>query len=131
MITPVDSVDEAEAYVDFDVLEPEYLTPGLELASIEVVPHPFSGLYVVQRWRNAETGDGFFIEQQRNVDPFGGDPIVISGVPGESLLLPPSPDVGQRLILFWSVDGIGRTMAGFLSETFPEAELLRIAESMR
>ncbi len=86
---------------------------------------------MVQTWRNAETGDGFIFEQQGNVDPPGGDPILISGIPGESLLLPPIPDVGQRMILFWSVDGVGRTMVAFLSETFTEAELIRIAESMR
>jgi len=127
----VDTAEEAEAYLDFDVLEPDYLPAGMELTSLDVRPHPFSGPYVMQIWRNAGTGDGFFFEQQRNVDPPGGDPILISGVPGESLLLPPIPDIGQRMILFWSVDGVGRTMVTFLSETFTESELIRIAESMR
>jgi hypothetical protein len=129
--TRVDTADEAEKYLDFDVLEPDYLPADMELASIDVMPHPLSGPYVVQRWRNAGTGDGFFIEQQRNVDSPGGDPIVISGESGEVLLLPPIPDVGQRMILFWSVDGVGRTMVAFLSEAFTESELIRIAESMR
>lgn len=127
----VDTAEEAEAYLDFDVLEPGYLPADMELASIDVMPHPFSGPYVVQRWRNAETGDGFFMEQQRNVAPPGGDPIVISGIPGESLLFPARPDRGQLMVLFWSVDGVGRTMVTFLSETFTESELIRIAESMR
>jgi hypothetical protein len=127
----VDTADEAEAYLDFDVLGPDYLPAGLELASIDVMPHPASGPYVVLRWRNAETGDGFFIEQQRGVDPPGGDPIAISGETGEVLLLPPDPNSGQLMILFWSLDGIGRSMVAFLSETFTESELIRIAESMR
>ena len=135
----VDTVQEAEEAVDYQVSLPSYRPDGFERGPIIVSTNPINTSLksVVQYW-NSSGDAGFLLIQEPGLDGLGNEgspitPITVNGISGERVLHsagdPPSRKYDQ-VTLYWREGDMGFAVIGWLSDPLSEDVLIRIAESV-